>query len=248
MRCKYCGGDIRLEDAYCSYCGKPNEHAARHAGEMAEFRADYARSKSRVEHTVRRFTGSSVRAVIIALLLIAIVLLLLLGGRAYSIRRAVIQARSERSAAACMAEMDALLAGEDFLGFSAYCEANYIDPYDNAFEPYAPAERAARSFSYLYTDILRAANPPEYYDTERLISTLTDDLGYFYSALDMEQYEYYEGADSEQNRAALAAMEERAALLLQSFCGLTAEEAAQMRYLSEARRAIALEEGLSHAE
>ena len=144
MRCKYCGGDIRLEDAYCSYCGKPNEHAARHAREMKAFRSDYEATKSGVQRTVHRFTGSSVRIALAAVLLIAIVLLLLLGGRAYSIRRAILEARSERNAAACMAEMDALLAAEDFLGFHAYCEANCIDPYDNAFEAYAPAERAAR--------------------------------------------------------------------------------------------------------
>jgi len=247
MRCPHCGGEISLEAAFCSYCGRPNEHAQRHAGEMKAFRADFERSKHGVEHSVRRFTGVSVRVTILALLLVATVLLLLLGGQAWSIRRAWIRAGSERHAEQCMAEMDALLAAEDFLGFSAYCEANYIDPYDNAFEPYAPLERAARTFSYLYADILRAANPPVYYDTERLISTLTDDLQYFYSALDMEQYEYYEGADSKQNRRALAAMEERIALLLQSFCGLTAEEAAAMGDMSEARRAITLEEAMKNA-
>lgn len=248
MRCKHCGGEISLEAAYCSYCGKPNEHAARHAGEMAAFRSDFEAAKSHVEHKVHRFTGVSVRMAVITLLLIATVLLLLLGSRAYSIRRSWVSARSERSAEACMAEMDALLSAKDFLSFNAYCEANYIDPYDNIFEKYAPAERAARSFSYLYTDILRTANPPAYYDTERLLSTLTDDLEYFYSALDMEQYEYYEGADSLQNRTALAAMEARVELLLQSFCGLSAEEAAALRDMSEARRAVTLEEAMADAE
>ena len=248
MRCPHCGGEIALEAAYCSYCGKPNEHARRHAGEMQAFRSDYERSKQKVERTLHRFTGSSVRIAIIALLLIANVLLLLLGGRAYSIRRSWIQARSERNAQQCMAEMDRLLAEEDFLAFSAYCEANYIYPYDNAFERYAPAERAARSYSYLYADILRASDPPAYYDKERIVSTLTDDLEYFYSALDMEQYEYYEGADSEQNRSALAAMEKRVALLLQSCCALTAEEAAALRDMSEGRRAFILEEAMADAE
>ena len=157
MRCRYCGGEISLEAAYCSYCGKPNEHARRHAGEMKAFRADYERTKSGVEHKLRRFTGASVRVAVIALLLVAVVLLLLLGSRAYSVRRLWVQTRSERNAEACMAEMDAMLEAEDFLGFNAYCEANYIDPYDNAFEKYAPAERAARSFGYLFADILRAA-------------------------------------------------------------------------------------------
>jgi len=247
MRCTYCGGEIGLEDAFCSYCGRPNEQAARHAGEMHAFRADYERTKSGVEHTVRRFAGSSVRLAMLAVLLIATVLLLLAGGRAYSIRRAWVQARSQRNAETCMAEMDALLAEEDFLGFHAYCEANCIDPYNNVFEPYAPAERAARSFSYLCADLFRAAHPPAYYDTERLIETLTDDLGYFCDALDMEQYEYYQGADSAQNRAALAAMQERTSLLLQSCCGLSPEEAGAIWEMSGAQRAITLEEAMKNA-
>ena len=64
----------------------------------------------------------------------------------------------------------------------------------------------------------------------------------------MEQYEYYEGTDSAQNRAALAAMEERIGLLLQSFCGLTAEDAKALRGMSEARRAITLEEAMANGE
>lgn len=248
MRCKYCGGEIRLEDAFCSYCGKPNEHARRHAHEMQAFRSDYEATKRGVEHKVRRFTGVSVRVSLLALLLVGTVLLLLLGGQTWSVRRAWVEARSERHAARCMAEMDALLEAEDFLAFSAYCEANCIDPYDNAFEKYAPAERAARSFRYLYSDILRAAHPPEYYDRQRILESLADDLEYFYDALDMEQYEYYEGADSGQNRAALAAMEERSALLLQSFCGIDAKEAAALREMSPARRALLLEEAMGYEE
>lgn len=244
MRCEYCGGDIGLESAFCPYCGKPNEQAQRHAGEMKAFRRDYEATRIGVERELRRYTGRSVRIAVIAVLLVLSVLLLILGGRAYSFRRLWLQHRSERNAEACMAEMDAMLAGEDFLAFNAYCEANYIDTYENVFESYAPAVRAARSFTYLYADILRTADPPDYYDEEYIVGTLTDDLEYFYSALDMEQYEYYEGADNEQNRRALAAMEERTELLLQSFCGLTAEEAAALRDMSEARRAITLEEAM----
>jgi len=70
----------------------------------------------------------------------------------------------------------------------------------------------------------------------------------FCDALDMEQYEYYQGADSAQNRAALAAMQERTSLLLQSCCGLSPEEAGAIWEMSGAQRAITLEEAMADAE
>lgn len=248
MRCENCGGEISLEAAFCEYCGSPNPHAQSHAREMKRFRRDFEKSRSSVHSAVRSYTGLSVRMVIIVLLILAIFLLFLFGGRAYSVRRMIVQGRTERNAVKVMAQMDELLKAEEFLAFNAFCEENYVDCFDSVFEKYAPAERAAAAFSYVYRDIMSLAAPPEYAQREDAIAALADDLGYFYDVADIADYEYYEGADSQQNRAALAAMKERLELLLISHCGLSAGEAESVEALSAARRAILLEEALLDGE
>lgn len=34
MKCKYCGGNLTLEQAYCPHCGRPNEEAEQHVKDM----------------------------------------------------------------------------------------------------------------------------------------------------------------------------------------------------------------------
>ncbi len=248
MRCKHCGGEISLEAAYCSYCGQPNEQAMGHAKELNKFRRAFESTRSAVNTRVQRFTGASVRIVIIALLILAIFLLLIIGGRAYSVRRMIVQGRTERNAEKVMAQMDALLEAEEFLAFNAFCDENYVDCFDNAFEKYAPAERAAAAFSYAYRDIMALAAPADYQSPDDILPALADDLEYFYNAADIGEYEHYEGADNALNRNALAAMEQRISLLLMSYCNLTEQEAAALRDMSAVGRGTILEEAMAHGE
>ena len=37
MKCKYCGGNLTLEQAYCPHCGRPNEEAAQHVKDMEHY-------------------------------------------------------------------------------------------------------------------------------------------------------------------------------------------------------------------
>lgn len=247
MRCKHCGGDISLETAFCPYCGQPNEHAQQHVREMKKFRRSYENTKSGVHNTVKNRTGISVRVAIIAVLIVLSVLLLIVGGKAYSIRRAWIQNRTEKNAGQMMQTMDALLEAEEFSAFSAFCEENYIESYGGTFESYAPVIWAAGTYCYVYGDIMSVLMPAEWQEPEQTVESLSDNLELFYDALNMEKYEYYEGADNEQNRKALAAMDENVTMLLEAYFGLSHEEAESLKTMSEARRALMLEEAISDA-
>ena len=39
MKCKYCGGNLTLEQAYCPHCGRPNEEAAQHVKDMEHYKS-----------------------------------------------------------------------------------------------------------------------------------------------------------------------------------------------------------------
>ena len=46
MKCKYCGGNLTLEQAYCPHCGRPNEEAAQHVKDMEHYKSNFEDTKS----------------------------------------------------------------------------------------------------------------------------------------------------------------------------------------------------------
>ncbi len=248
MRCKYCGGEITLEMKYCAHCGKPNEQALEHAQAMEDFQYEFQDTKSDVEEATHKYTGVTVRVVIIAILFVIIIVLLILGGKSYEFRSSWMESKAEKNAAEYMEEMDEMLAEEEFLEFTAFCQEKYIHTYETAYEKYMPVERAALYYQYVYNEIMQVVCPPSYSDSLTELERLSENLDYFYSALDMEQYEYYDNADNEVNRKALAAMEEKVELLLQTYCGISEELAKEFPTMSKGQRAVALEEAVLNEE
>lgn len=244
MKCKHCGGNITLETAYCPYCGKPNEHAQQHARDMAKYHGEYVETKSDVEEAAHKYTGSTVRIIIIAVLVIVIIFLLVIAGNTYSIKRAWKQSQNEKNTEVIMKKMDKYLEEEDYLAFTQFCSENYIDTYETEFEVYMPVERASQSYSYVYSSIMEIACPPSYAELDSQIEFLAENLDYFYNNLDMTQYEYYEKIDVEKNKKSLAAMEEKIEILLITYCGITEEQAEEMKSMSSARRAVTIEEAI----
>ena len=244
MRCDNCGGKISLEMAFCPYCGKENVHATQHIRDMQEYRQDYEETKTDVQERAHRFTGTTVRVIVIALLGIMIVLLLVLGGNVYSLKRKLVTARTERNAESVMSQMDIYLEEEDFIAFTVFCEENYIDTFETVFEKYMPVERAASYYRYLYSQLMRIVVPPEYLEMEEAVKDLEECLDQFYRALDKSEYEYYENIDWELNEKSLSAMEKKVNLLLETYCGLTREEAEALKTMTSAKRAMMLEEAI----
>ena len=244
MKCKYCGGNLTLEAEFCPYCGKVNEQAQKHVRAMKGYQSAFEKTRQGVYESTNQYTAGTVRVVIIAVLFVAIIVLLILGGKAYDFRRMWIQGKTERNSDQYMAVMDGYLEEENFIAFGAFCNENYIYAYDSVYEKYAPVERATQNYTYVYNDIMRVVSPPEYQEMEQILETLVESLDYFYSCLDMEQYEYYEGVDTPKNRDALAAMEEKVERMLQNYCGLTAEQTQEFSGLTKARRAVLLEEAV----
>ena len=84
MKCKYCGGEISLEDVKCPYCGRENEEAVQHIKDMQYYQGEFEKAKHKVYHESGQAAAITVRVIICALLVIFSILLLVLGGNAYS--------------------------------------------------------------------------------------------------------------------------------------------------------------------
>ena len=250
MKCEKCGGNLSLEDLKCPYCGEINKHAQQHIRDMERFQGEFQDTKENVYATAKRFTAVSVRMIVIAALVVLAVALAILGSRSYSLRRWILEKRAERNVAEYSAVMDRYLEEENFMEFSFFTEANRIDGYDTPYETYIPVIRASHQYRYLYSEIMGTytnwIQDADQETMERCVSYLSDQLNFFYESLDMEKYNYISGVDSEQNKQALAQMEEHVKALLQTYCNLTQEETEALRQLSEAKRTVLLEERIGY--
>lgn len=244
MKCKYCGGNLTLEALKCPFCGRENEQALKHARAMKRYHTAFEKTRKGVEDSAHRFNRVSVRITAAAVLVVAVICLLLLGGKSYELKRAVMRHQANIHSEEYMKLMDTMLREEDFLAFSAFCNEKYIDTYDTVYEKYVPTERVSGSFAYVYADIMNIVCPPEYLKPEQACEMLAESLNYFYGALNIENYEYCEDADSQQNKEALAAMEERVRLMLITYVGISEEDADTFGELSKARRGVLLEDAV----
>lgn len=252
MKCENCGGNLSLEDLNCPYCGTINKHAQQHARDMKHYHGEFQSTQKDVYATTKRYAGITVRAIIIAVLLILCIVLAVIGSQSYSIRRMILENRAERNFNEYSAKMDEYLENEDYMAFHAFVEANSIYGYDTDYEKYIPVMRASSQYTYLYECIMgtytEIQKKSDIETIQSRVDYLSDQLNYFYEALDMEKYSYCEGGDSPENRTAFERMEQNVEALLQTYCGLTQEDAESLMELSEARRMVLLEERISYAE
>ena len=70
MKCKYCGGNLTLEQAYCPHCGRPNEEAAQHVKDMEHYKSNFEDTKSDVYEVAEKNTEIMSHMIIITVLVI----------------------------------------------------------------------------------------------------------------------------------------------------------------------------------
>ncbi len=252
MKCENCGGNLSLEDLNCPYCGTINKHAQQHIRDMKRYHGEFQDTKKDVYATAKKYTGITVRALIIAALLVLSIVLAIIGSESYSIRRHILEKRAEHNYEQYSVIMDTYLENEEYIAFHAFVEANAIYGYDTPYEKYVPVMRVSNQYMYLYDYIMgmhtKIYQNKDKESIERQVGYLSEQLNDFYQALNMENYEYIKDGASLQNKAAIAQMEQNVNVLLQTYCGLTNEDVAGLKELSEAKRMVLLEERIGYAE
>ena len=91
MKCKYCGGNLTLEQAYCPHCGRPNEEAAQHVKDMEHYKSNFEDTKSDVYEVTEKNTEIMSHMIIITVLVILCVVVFVVSARSWSIHRGLLQ-------------------------------------------------------------------------------------------------------------------------------------------------------------
>ena len=244
MKCPYCGAPLDLDDNFCSHCGKLNEQVRQHVDDMNRFKSEFTETKEEVYQTTKRYTATTVRVVIIAVLVILNVAVAIVGARYYSFERMLGEADCERNFEKYSAILDGYLAEGDYHAFYNFMMEKHVPNYDSAYEQYNQVENLVSQYIYLYEYLLKAYMTDDRESLENLCKYTTDNLEYFYENIDPERYEYYENIGREENLQAIEDLKNKVEMLLVTYGGVSAEDAAQFGNYTSAKRAILLEEGM----
>lgn len=79
MKCKYCGSNLEIDNAFCPYCGKENPVAKKHREDMAAYSKEYADTKKEVIDNSRKFNKKNFKLTVIMATVAAVLAVLMLG-------------------------------------------------------------------------------------------------------------------------------------------------------------------------
>ena len=74
MKCKYCGGDVTLDDHFCPHCGRPVDQSQRHHQEMKQYETEFEETR---QEALEKISVSSGGGTAVGIRLAAIIVLVI---------------------------------------------------------------------------------------------------------------------------------------------------------------------------
>ena len=242
MKCKYCGGEVGLEETVCPYCGKPNDQAVRHHREMASFRRRYAETEAAVVGKADHYSRIIPRMLVILLLLIVAVAAYAISENTYGFPEEVRRHKAERHPEQIKETLDTCLENRDYLAFSSWLAYHGIRCYNGPFEEYDDLQWPAEYYKDFVVSMERVFLHGELDTWEKEnasynLQRLCQDLESFLETVERE----LSNVETESHREALETMQSDVMEMLQVFFGLDGEELEQFLSFTEARKTAYLE-------
>ena len=245
MKCKYCGGDVTLQDHFCPHCGRPVDQALRHQREMREYETEFEETKQeaidKISVSSAGSTAVGIRLAMIVALTIAFIWMLV------SLNPYDINERREKRLAntnydAYVEQIEQYIADTEFMALSRFADKHRLDMNDK-YKQYRDIFYAAGDYEYVYLGILETAYLAN--DTRNLYyaENLSENVNRFYEYI-LTERSAYSDADPEKTSAAFKEMEQDIAVLLQKYLHLTKEDTDSLRELSKSRRKVLIEQAL----
>lgn len=244
MKCKNCGGEIRLENMYCPYCGSPNEEAHRHAADMEQYHQEFQKTRRDVIERAGTQSRRAMRFAAIAILIFLIGVNIALQLNSYSIYRAWEDSKHRQNASIYRARMEEYLEEEDYLGFASFCYNKRITVYNDTFKDYYIVYRMASNYQNAVMELMQLVNHSRYNDLDYLVKYTSQYIQTFYEDLDPEKYTYYENYDTPLVQEHSEKMAEAMNTLCMAYLNMTPEEARSLRNVSRGSRILLIEKGL----
>lgn len=245
MKCKYCGGDVTLQDHFCPHCGRPVDQAIRHQKEMREYETEFEATKREAINKISVSSGGGTAvgirlAIIVAL--IAALIWMLINLNAYDINDRKEKKLANANYDAYVEQIEQYIADTEFMALSRFADKHRLDMNDK-YKQYRDIFYAAGDYEYVYLGILETAYLAN--DTRNLYyaENLSENVNRFYEYI-LTERSAYSDADPEKTSAAFKEMEQDIAVLLQKYLHLSKEDTDSLRELSKSRRKVLIEQAL----
>ena len=133
MKCKYCGGDVTLQDHFCPHCGRPVDQAIRHQKEMREYETEFEATKREAINKISVSSGGGTAvgirlAIIVAL--IAALIWMLINLNAYDINDRKEKKLANANYDAYVEQIEQYIADTEFMALSRFADKHRLDMND----------------------------------------------------------------------------------------------------------------------
>ncbi len=245
MKCKYCGGDVTLDDHFCPNCGRPVDQSQRHHQEMKQYETEFEETRQEALEKISVSSGGGtavgIRLAAIIVLVIAIVTAFIRLDPYYAAERKA--ARDvKKHFAEYTQEVNTLLENRDYLALSSFIKVHDLNSNDQ-FREYSEIFDSVYAYTRIYQGLQQLAfSDEDSIQSMYYLQTLSRSYNDFYERMNERHYSWTE--DIEKTEAAAADMEADLAVLVQKYLGLTKEETDSLKGLSDSRRTILLESAI----
>ena len=246
MKCKYCGGDVSLDDHFCQHCGRPVDQAQRHQMEMEQYETEFEETRQEALEKISVAGGGGfpvgIRLAIIGVLIAALVFMFA-NFDPYTVHERKEQRAAKKNYDAYIAQMEDYLENRDYATFSAFCRKHQLD-YNKDYRNYRTIINAAMYYNSIY----RALQELAFMTKDRA------DRGYYVKELSKYVNNFYEGVgddryldreeDPERVQEVTGEMEADLKVLFERYLGLSKEAVDSLRELTQSKRTVLIEQAL----
>lgn len=249
MKCKYCGGDVTLDDHFCPHCGRPVDQAQRHRMEMEQYETEFEETR---QEALDKISAASVGgfavgvrlAVICAL--IAAIAFMIVNFDPYTVNERREKNAAKKNYDAYIAQMEEYLENRDYVTLSSFCRKHQLD-YNKDYSGYQAVITAAMYYNYIYRGLQELAFVKgDKVNNNYYLQELSKNVNNFYEESGQE-YSLRYAKDPERVREVIAEMEQDFGVLMQRYLGLSGEETDSLKDLSKSKRTVLIEQALDRA-
>ena len=245
MKCKSCGGEIRLTDKNCPYCGRLLTETAGHQAEPEAFQKKSEKSKRGLRKALSYNIPIVISSVVMLLLIVGICVANYISANAYHFREDAMRRESVKKYDEFSVKIREYLDGGDYTGFSAFKEyhniAEYEAPYDDLNQLWDIAKVYTNLVSAVESALIQGPEArlrdqdSDVFDVQMAISRFYDEFKWNQEKIDADPY-----------KDRMYDMKKKADIILEIYLGM--DDAAREAYFeaSDAKQKAYLEEVILH--
>lgn len=251
MICKHCHHEIGPEDLKCPFCGEENPFAKRHQENMKAFDRKYKKTRREVLAYAGRVKGLGKKAAVLTVLLLGIIVMIIIASVNYAEPNTDGDVENDaiRHAKKYCGQIETFLENGEYMECMSFMYSHGIQNSSaEAYKKYRQIKYAAQYYyeciQYMEMMIFRSPDPDYFDSLDQSINGFSGYLEEFYSTLEnMKAQE-----KNEKYLACLEDMDQELKLAMKIYFHMDDKELEEFLKLSQAKRAVRIEEVFSDEE